>query len=545
MEANQSSASPKQRAAGGNNNKKADKKANGSSSPGAAPVFKGSAATVKSTSKVAPASPTLSPAPCYVTSIKSSSSSSSKKGVATQKSSSAAASSTTIPAKKANKKASAKAAATVAASHAKAPKDLTFDATTLGTLDPAYVARVFKEGFISARGWDHLRTGYRYTGVDHSFCGNRFLYLWWNLVVERFVPLWVAPNLLTLLGFLCNFGAFLLSAYNTDNMQGAAPPYVWVIVGISIFAYQTFDSIDGRQARRTNTASPLGELFDHVCDSAICILFVLNMGCMLHLGPVWTWVLCWAILTPFYLCHWEEYYTGILEMGEFNGPVEAQLFAMLTCFFTAGASTYDPIFWAREAAYGFTRGQCFILFFYSIVLPTAATHVWKVASSLRDRKGLGKAFAQLFPLAWLGLMGTSWVWSAMHVFLIHPHTFLLAFGAAFAYITSRLIVQRMCHEPIRPFYTILVPLTFGALNSLVPYLTSHIIKPWVEEERMVAIFFVYAVGSFLFLCYSLTQQLCRYLKIRAFAIPYPTAASGARHAARPPAAATASRHTSL
>jgi hypothetical protein len=68
----------------------------------------------------------------------------------------------------------------------------------------------------------------------------------------------------------------------------------------------------------------------------------------------------------------------------------------------------------------------------------------------------------------------------------------------------------------------------------------------VEEERMVAIFFVYAVGSFLFLCYSLTQQLCRYLKIRAFAIPYPTAAaSGARHAARPPAAATASRHTSL
>ncbi len=34
-----------------------------------------------------------------------------------------------------------------------------------------------------------------------------------------------------------------------------------------------------------------------------------------------------------------RYYTGILEMGEFNGPVEAQLFAMLTCFFTAGACT--------------------------------------------------------------------------------------------------------------------------------------------------------------------------------------------------------------
>jgi hypothetical protein len=32
-------------------------------------------------------------------------------------------------------------------------------------------------------------------------------------------------------------------------------------------------------------------------------------------------------------------------MGEFNGPVEAQLFAMLTCFFTAGACTYPTLSW--------------------------------------------------------------------------------------------------------------------------------------------------------------------------------------------------------
>jgi hypothetical protein len=30
--------------------------------------------------------------------------------------------------------------------------------------------------------------------------------------------------------------------------------------------------------------------------------------------------------------------------------------------------------------------------------------VWKVASTLRDRKGFGKALAQLFPLIWLGIM---------------------------------------------------------------------------------------------------------------------------------------------
>lgn len=152
---------------------------------------------------------------------------------------------------------------TVATTHAQSSKELRFDSTTLGILDPAYFTRVFTEGFISVQGWEYLRAGYRYTGIDHSFCGNRFLYLWWNFVVERIVPLWMAPNLLTLLGFFCNFGAYLLVVATTDNMAGPAPPYVWALVGISIFAYQTFDSIDGRQARKTNTASPLGELFDH------------------------------------------------------------------------------------------------------------------------------------------------------------------------------------------------------------------------------------------------------------------------------------------
>jgi phosphatidylglycerophosphate synthase len=33
---------------------------------------------------------------------------------------------------------------------------------------------------------------------------------------------------------------------------------------VSLFIYQSFDAIDGKQARRTNTSSPLGELFDQL-----------------------------------------------------------------------------------------------------------------------------------------------------------------------------------------------------------------------------------------------------------------------------------------
>jgi phosphatidylglycerophosphate synthase len=38
----------------------------------------------------------------------------------------------------------------------------------------------------------------------------------------------------------------------------------WCIsFGIGLFIYQSLDAIDGKQARRTQTSGPLGELFDH------------------------------------------------------------------------------------------------------------------------------------------------------------------------------------------------------------------------------------------------------------------------------------------
>ena len=42
---------------------------------------------------------------------------------------------------------------------------------------------------------------------------------------------------------------------------------MYLFTALGLFIYQSLDAIDGKQARRTNSASPLGELFDHGCDS--------------------------------------------------------------------------------------------------------------------------------------------------------------------------------------------------------------------------------------------------------------------------------------
>jgi ethanolaminephosphotransferase len=40
----------------------------------------------------------------------------------------------------------------------------------------------------------------------------------------------------------------------------ANPAHSWAI---GLFMYQSLDAIDGKQARRTGMAGPLGEMFDH------------------------------------------------------------------------------------------------------------------------------------------------------------------------------------------------------------------------------------------------------------------------------------------
>ena len=53
-----------------------------------------------------------------------------------------------------------------------------------------------------------------------------------------------------------------------------APGWAYFTAALGLFLYQSLDAIDGKQARRTNSASPLGELFDHGCDAVSCGKFI-------------------------------------------------------------------------------------------------------------------------------------------------------------------------------------------------------------------------------------------------------------------------------
>jgi len=81
--------------------------------------------------------------------------------------------------------------------------------------------------------------------------------VFWYWAVE-FLPMWMAPNLVTFIGFL-----FMLSAYGgflffDTRFEGDVPAWTFLWSAVAMFVYETLDAVDGKQARRTNSSSPMG-----------------------------------------------------------------------------------------------------------------------------------------------------------------------------------------------------------------------------------------------------------------------------------------------
>lgn len=107
--------------------------------------------------------------------------------------------------------------------------------------------------------------------------------IFWRWLVELF-PKWIAPNTITIVGLLINIATSLLLMLYCPTAVETAPSWAYIINAIGLFVYQALDAIDGKQARRTGSSSPLGELFDHGCDSISTVFVSIAVSICLQLG---------------------------------------------------------------------------------------------------------------------------------------------------------------------------------------------------------------------------------------------------------------------
>ncbi|GAB5569991.1 choline/ethanolaminephosphotransferase 1 isoform X1 [Prionailurus iriomotensis] len=253
---------------------------------------------------------------------------------------------------------------------------------------------------------------YKYSAVDTNPLSLYVMHPFWNTIVKVF-PTWLAPNLITFSGFLLVVFNFLLMAYFDPDFYASAPghkhvpDWVWIVVGILNFIAYTLDGVDGKQARRTNSSTPLGELFDHGLDSWSCVYFVVTVYSIFGRGPSGVsvfvlYLLLWVVLFSFILSHWEKYNTGILFLP-----------------------------------WGYDISQVTISFVY-IVTAIVGVEAWLcIMCDSSDE------FIELFQ---------SWILqSPSDILEIHPRLFYFMVGTAFANITLRVVKQLSNHFQIYPF----------------------------------------------------------------------------------------------
>lgn len=267
---------------------------------------------------------------------------------------------------------------------------------------------------------DNKKPAGGYKVRDEELMLDFYKKLLWNRIIPR-IPDSVTPNSLTIVGQFCA----VLSAVATW-LAVSGTPIFYLVSGLLLMAYLTFDNIDGAHARRTKQTSVLGEFLDHGLDGLASTSILIVTGLVLTMGESWLVLLCLLGAFGFVALFWEQFRTGLLVIPRFSSTEGVTvLFVYQLVRFFAGSPD-----WLAFSLDQVTAGT--ILVFVVLIGYAGAA----IPSVQRASKA-GVAAWELIPL--LALMGTQMGFSALGAFAFIP---AIAVGILGADVTCRLIILR-------------------------------------------------------------------------------------------------------
>jgi len=316
--------------------------------------------------------------------------------------------------------------------------------------------------------------------TDNDSVLDPIMQIWWNKVVT-FVPMWLAPNLITFSGLAVNlFTAFLL-IFSCPSAKEEVPGWIPLSVCIGMFVYQTLDAIDGKQARRTGSSNALGELFDHGCDSISNLVLSVAGACAMSMGYLNPyWMLAYGFLGTFmfYIAHWQAYVTGRMRFGHIDAT-EAQFTMMGVMLITA---LFGTQFWGTQI-FGFLAIRVCPLLLGTVLallsLPATVNRVLFCGAGRHGSTVAGSSvIAPAIPLLCV-IIAAFYIAlnSNAHILENHPILFIMTFGMIGSKITNKLIVAQMTKSELELFDSMFLWCLIMAFNQSK--------GPWVSEYQLL------------------------------------------------------------
>lgn len=335
-------------------------------------------------------------------------------------------------------------------------------------------------------------TNWNYSCTDNSIT-TRILTPFWNFIASL-IPVNVAPNLLSLSGLLCVLHAFYLCYRYMDFY----PRAVSIAAMILIFMYQTLDAIDGKHARKTGNASPLGELFDHACDNISCAFVALTLCSILGITNIKSkWFVTQIIQLVFLNSHFEAFKSKVVHFGSFTGPGEG-IFLFLLSMLIRATIGWD---WVKKPC-------------VEVLIPLATAYFPSL-----EVYSPSEVFANLMCLIYYTLL----IYTILKVVFLPLKHYSTRNGMLFCllirYFPALLIQLNLLTSDLSEFEIICDGLFMSILTSdlILAKMAQRDLHPWVVVFAMISLFNSFALlGVVVFYYIAVFYDICQHLNLPMF-----------------------------
>lgn len=342
---------------------------------------------------------------------------------------------------------------------------------------------------------------------DHSTLSH-LLNPWWERAAQR-VPAGMAPNTLTVAGSLATLIPTLVQIFLAPTLSEAQPWWACIAAMFGVFLFQTLDALDGKQARRTRTSSPLGSWLDHALD-ILTIQFVF-IGAAASMGMGVNAMFCFLLATVLlnnYLLHWEVHHTRLLYLGNGTSIAEAQVLCMAIHLTSALLGTE---FWQQPSVLAGLR-RCDLL---ALVAVVGVGWSGMLFSVLRARSA-GAPWAALWEVRGQLLLTVMIAFAAVTVTDARLlFMYLLGIGLLGARLVSELVMHNLLdRSPATLQWSMLVP---GALLC-AHAVSMRLALPAFVPVTLAALCLGFCIIATLSRLVAIARAMAEALGIRIFSI---------------------------
>lgn len=366
--------------------------------------------------------------------------------------------------------------------------------------------------YVSKAQLSGFKTNYKYSCIDDSPLSvyiTKPLWIW----TSNFIPRNIAPNTLTLTGFFFTILQFLLLSYYDPHFSASTniPSYIWYVCAIFQYLSYMLDGVDGIQARKTGTSSPLGELMDHGIDSWTCCFTIMSLfSCIGHSndyskGVTFTdmFLMTWVLQFLFFSAHWEKLVTGVLYLP---WTYDAGICALIFLYTLTGYYGSSAIWSMTVNSSGLTLIEAGKNVFYVGSSLSIIYDIFKVFRIFQNKKNIRPFKQTLTP--WVSMclsFGLLAKWISHNqqfhknhnIAIVFPRIVLVASGALFANILCRILLYQM--SKTKPTHVInpgvMVVLSAYVLDVYFPNLMGTSLMLWYVTTMILVGMHLHFGGS--------------------------------------------------